>query len=73
MPTIAPRFNWGMSIKDVNDTLYEQLNDSYTATANVVNTKPTRNTTTQDPPSNNPSNANYLVGDIWVNTSSNTA
>lgn len=73
MPSLAPRFNWGAAIKNVNDTLYNQLNDAYTTTARIVNGKVNKNITTVNPPVDSVQNAAFDLGDIWVNTSTDTA
>jgi len=73
MPTLVPRFNWGDEIKNVNPTLYNQLQDSYTSTARVMNTKPSTYATTSNPPADAAINTNFNTGDFWINTSTNTA
>lgn len=73
MPTQKPRFNWGSEIKNINETLYNQLNDSYTSTARVLNTKPSCNVADTDPPSDDEVNRNFQQGDIWVNQSTDSA
>lgn len=73
MPSLPPRFNWGAAIKNINDTLYNQLNDTYTSTARIVNLKVNRNIATYDPPADSTQNTLWDVGDIWVNTTTNTA
>ena len=50
MSRLARKFNYGTEIKNVNDTLYNQLNDSYYSTALVVNTKATRMVSNFDAP-----------------------
>lgn len=73
MPTLITRFNWGTEIKNINPTLYNQLNDSFTTIANNSNTKPSRNLTTSDPPADSDINKSYVEGDFWVNKSTDTA
>lgn len=73
MPNISPSFNWGSEIKNLNPTLYNQLFDSYNTTARVVNTKTSVYTTTTNPPADNDINRNFIQGDIWINSSSDTA
>lgn len=73
MARLSRRFNWGTEIKNVNPTLYNQLNDAYFSIAIAVNTKSTRITSTLDPPADDDVNAGLDIGDIWINTSSNTA
>lgn len=73
MALLPPRYNWGTEIKNVNATLYNQLNDSYTTTARIVNQKINKNVTTVNPPADAAQNSAYEIGDIWVNSSTNTA
>jgi len=73
MPNLPPKFNWGTEIKNVNQTLYNQLNDSYFTIAQVVNTKTNNYATTTNPPADNAKNMLFAIGDIWVNTATNTA
>lgn len=73
MPSQTPRFNWGTEIKNINSTLYNQLNDSFSSTARVVNTKISKYITNIDPPADSETNKIFEDGDIWVNSSSDTA
>jgi len=73
MPTIAPNFNFGTEIKNLNATLYNQLRDSFNTTATIVNTKPSRNITTVNPPADAAINASFEFGDFWINKSTNAA
>lgn len=73
MPTLIPRYNWGTEIKNINPTLYNQLSDSYTATARVVNTKPTRYVTNVDPPADGQVNTLFEQGDLWINQATDNA
>lgn len=73
MPTLTPRFNWGTEIKNINPTLYNQLNDSFSSTARIVNTKVSKNIATTNPPADDQINANFEEGDLWVNKSTDTA
>jgi hypothetical protein len=73
MPTLPPRYNWGTEVKNVNPTLYNQLDDSFTTIARVLNTKSSRHITTTNPPSDGPINAIFELGDFWVNQSTDTA
>ena len=73
MPTQPPRFNWGTEIKNINDTLYNQLNDSYSSTARVLNTKTSKYITTVNPPADDPVNQNFDQGDFWINQNSGDA
>jgi hypothetical protein len=73
MPKQITRFNWGTEIKNINDTLYNQLNDSFTSTANVLNTKPTTYVTNVDPLPDSDVNKQFVSGDMWVNSSTDTA
>lgn len=73
MPTLPPRFNFGTEVKNINPTLYNQLNDSFSSTARIVNTKISKYVTTIDPPSDEAVNQLFEEGDIWVNKSTDTA
>lgn len=73
MSRLPRKFNYGTELKNLNNTLYNQLNDSYYATALVVNTKATRMVETRDPPLDDQINAGLDIGDFWVNTSTDTA
>lgn len=73
MSRLTRRFNYGTEIKNINDTLYNQLNDSYYSTATVVNTKSTRFAATIDAPANDQANAGLDIGDLWINSDSDTA
>jgi hypothetical protein len=74
MPTLPPRYNWGESLKDQNGILYNQLQDTYSDTASVVNTKISVNATlNNDPVADSAANMQYTIGDIWINKSLNTA
>lgn len=73
MSRLQRRFNYGTEIKNVNDTLYNQLNDSYYSTATVVNTKSTRVVNTINPPANDQINSGLDIGDFWVNSDTDTA
>lgn len=75
MPTLITRFNFGNSCDD-NSDLGRQLNQIYSTLAQAINLRVSKNVTTSDPP--DPvtpldANLNYEIGDLWVNTSSNTA
>lgn len=73
MPTQKPRFNWGDEIKNINETLYNQLNDSYSSTARVINTKTSRNVTRVDPPADDEVNRSFEQGDLWINELTDSA
>jgi len=73
MSRLQRRFNFGAEIKNVNDTLYNQMNDSYFSIAVVVNTKSTRVETDVDAPANDPINSGLDIGDLWVNKSTDKA
>lgn len=73
MPSQTPRFNWGTEIKNINPTLYNQLNDSFSSTARVLNTKISKYITNVDPPADDPVNVNFDQADIWVNQLTNNA
>lgn len=76
MPTLPTRFNWGTALRNENPELTRQLDDSYTDTALVVNTKVSKYITTSAPP--NPAtasttNKNFELGDIWVDKAADLA
>lgn len=73
MSRLARKFNYGTEIKNVNDTLYNQLNDSYYSTALVVNTKATRMVSNFDAPANEQINSGLDIGDFWINEVTNQA
>lgn len=73
MPMIPPNFNYGTELKNENPTLYNQLIESYALTARFINTKPTVYNFTSDPPADSEFNKTREVGDIYINTSSDTA
>jgi hypothetical protein len=76
MPTLVTRFNWGRAIQNDNPILYRQLDEVYTDIAIVVNTKVSKYITDVDPPNNvtaSQVNANFDLGDIWINKSTDTA
>jgi len=73
MPSQTPRFNWGTEIKNFNPTLYNQLNDSFSSTARVLNTKTSKYITNVNPPVDDQINLNFEIGDFWINQTNNMA
>ena len=73
MARLPPTYNWGNELKNENSTLYNQLTDSYSLTARTVNGKISKNITTLDPPADSAQNTSFEIGDVWVNTSTDTA
>jgi hypothetical protein len=73
MPNLKTNYNWGTSDNDSEAELYRKLTDSYNQIALIVNNKVTVYVTTSDPPSSDPINQNFNVGDEWVNSSSDSA
>jgi hypothetical protein len=73
MPSLSPNFNWGLTIKDTNDVLYEQLTTVYFDIANIVNSKVGRNVTNVNPVNSSSNNARFDIGDIHINTATNSA
>ena len=76
MPSLTTRFNWGSALQNENLLLTRQLDAAYSSTAIIVNTKVSRHITDVDPPNNvtaDDLNRNFDIGDIWINTSSDTA
>jgi len=73
MPNQPPRFNWGTEIKNINPTLYNQLNDSFSSTARVLNTKTSKYLTNVNPPADDQINTLFEEGDFWINQDTDTA
>lgn len=73
MPTLEPRFNFGQPDKNTNPTLYNQLNDLYSAVANNVNLKSGRFIAVFDPLTLTTVNATLSVGDLWINSATDMA
>lgn len=73
MVRLNRKFNYGAEVKNLNDTLYNQLNDSYFSTSVAVNSKSTRMVQTFDAPANDPVNSGLDIGDMWVNTNTDSA
>ena len=74
MSRLSNRFNWGNDLPDENPTLHRQLNDTYTNIVNSVNVKSNKNVTPDtDPPADDPINANFDEGDVWVRCDTNAA
>ncbi len=73
MPKLISKYNWGSELKNINETLYRQLNDSFTTVSQVVNTKPSSNVTTTDPIADTLFNNQFQEGDFWINKLTNNA
>jgi len=74
MSKLNTRFNFGSELADEDPRLHRQLNDIYTNIANSVNVKSNKNVTPDtDPPADDPINANYDLGDVWVRSDNDTA
>lgn len=79
MPTLITKFNWGSALVNANPELIRQLDQVYTSTALVVNTKVSKyytNGTTKpnvDPPASSVFNKNFEIGDIYVRTDTDSA
>jgi len=73
MTRLSTRYNWGNKLSSENPELYRQLNDVYSNVADSSNKKSTKAQMTSNPSANSDVNKNFDIGDIWVNTSSNTA
>lgn len=73
MTRLNTRYNWGETLSDDNPDLFRQLSDVYGDIAQVSNGKTNKAIMTSDPQANSDVNKNYDIGDIWVNTSSDTA
>lgn len=74
MVTLAQKFNWGQQIIEKQPELFRRLNEAYSDTAQVVNTKVTKvKVTGSNPPANSPFNRNFEIGDIYVRPDTNSA
>ncbi len=79
MPTLITNYNWGSALRNSNPELARQLSDSYTSTAQTVNTKTSRYTTdgiqrpNVDPPASSDFNKNFDIGDFYIRTDTDTA
>jgi len=73
MSRIPRKFNYGSEVKNINETLYNQLNDSYYEVSTCVSTKTTRFEQKTNPPSSDKVNAGLDIGDIWINSATNSA
>ena len=73
MVRLKKKFNYGTEIKDLNEPLYNQLNDGFYETSAAVNSKSTRMVQTANPPAIGQLNEGLDIGDIWVNSSTDTA
>lgn len=73
MSRLQKRYNYGTEIKNVNETLYNQLNDTYFDIANAVNTKPNSHRDKVDAPADAQINKGFEIGDFWVNETTDTA
>ena len=76
MPRVVTNFNWGSALQNENPNLTRQLSDAYNNTALVVNTKVSKYVTDVAAPNTvteNTANKNLEVGDLWINSTANTA
>lgn len=73
MGRLQKRFNYGTEIKNVNSTLYNQLNDSFYDISNAVNSKSTVHVDVIDAPANSQVNPGLDIGSFWVNKTTDTA
>jgi hypothetical protein len=73
MTRIAPVYHWGSEVKNVNDVLYNQLQDCYSQISSAMNTRPVVIVKTLNPPADAQINGASNLGDIWVNSSTDTA
>ena len=73
MVRLIQRFNWGSEVKNINETLYNQLNDSFYIISQAMFSKTTKAPMNSDPSSSSQANIGYDVGDVWINQSSNKA
>jgi hypothetical protein len=79
MPTLITNYNWGQATKNQDPELNRQLSDSYTKTAQAVNTKTSKHVTNGlglphiDPPASSDFNKNFELADIYVRSDTNKA
>lgn len=73
MTRINSSFNFGSELKNENPSLYNQLQQTYETTAGAVNTKVSRNVSTSNPEADSPNNKLFDIGDVFINSSTNTA
>lgn len=76
MPTLITRYNWGKATQNANPQLAKQLDEAYTDTALIVNTKTSKYIAEVDPPNNvtaDAINRNFDLADFWVNKVSDNA
>lgn len=65
---LSIKYNFGAKLATSEDeNLLRQLDDAYTDTALVVNTKVSKIVANTDPSADNSVNKNFEIGDIWVN------
>lgn len=73
MTRLNTKYNWGQNIIKENPDLYRQLSDIYSDLANASNNKANKLSMTSNPSANSPENKEFDIGDIRVNSSTNTA
>ena len=74
MSRLPRSFNWGDTLYNKNPELYEQLNKMYRLLLTAINTKAGRVYSFQTSPNaSSHINENYTIGDIWINTSADSA
>lgn len=79
MPTLATNFNYGSDLRNQNPELNRQLSQTYSNTANAVNTKTSKYVTDGNtkphvnPPANSDFNKNFELADIFIRSDTNTA
>lgn len=73
MTRLNTRYNWGQTLSVENPDLYRQLNDVYSIIASNTNGKCNKASMLTAPQADNDVNKNYDIGDIWVNTQTNSA
>lgn len=76
MPNVLTSFNWGSALYNENPGLTRQLDQAYTQTALVLNTKSSKYVDIVDPP--NPATESQVnrtldLGDFWVNKATDNA
>lgn len=73
MSRLNTRYNWGQRLSEDNPDLYRQLSDVYGDISQASNNKTTKIAMTSDPTANADVNKNFDIGDISVNSQTNTA
>lgn len=71
MPKINKKFSFN-SVGAADPRLLRALDDMYDQLVTAINNKASVSEQTTAPPASSPVNANYSIGDIWVETDTDT-